>query len=336
MSERQRVLLLTGASRGIGHATVKTFEQAGWRVLTISRQAFDPRCPWEGGRTNHIQLDLADIDAVQRAMPRLHDIIGGGLDALINNAAISPKRPDGGKISALEMAYADWLHIFNVNFFSCMALVQGLRGPLATAQGAVVNMSSIVGSRVHPFASAAYATSKAALWALTRELADDFGHIRRAGECGFAGRDRHRHPVAGHRRDRAAKHSVAPAGQTEGSGGPAAVPVLADRGVYLGFGNPYRRRAAGLVLASRTICASHVPRHGGLRPCVPRCVSSRSCVPRRGGRRPASHDWLRTPRSRGACCCSETPPASRNVGTASAMTRRATTCYARTIPIGNS
>lgn len=175
MSERQRVLLLTGASRGIGHATVKTFEQAGWRVLTISRQPFDPRCPWEGGQKNHIQLDLADIGAVQEAMPRLRDSIGGGLDALINNAAISPKQADGSKISALQMAYADWLHIFNVNFFACLALVQGLREPLEAVQGTVVNMTSIVGSRVHPFASAAYATSKAALWALTRELADEFG-----------------------------------------------------------------------------------------------------------------------------------------------------------------
>jgi NAD(P)-dependent dehydrogenase (short-subunit alcohol dehydrogenase family) len=175
MAERERVLLLTGASRGIGHATVKTFEQAGWRVLTISRQAFDPRCPWEGGRKNHFQLDLADMDAVRDAMPGLRALIGGGLDALINNAAVSPKRPDGSKISTLEMGYADWLHIFNVNFFACVMLVQGLRRELETAQGAVVNMSSIVGSRVHPFASAAYAASKAALFALTRELAAEFG-----------------------------------------------------------------------------------------------------------------------------------------------------------------
>ena len=175
MAERQPVLLLTGASRGIGHVTVKTFEEAGWRVLTISRQAFDPRCPWESGRKNHIQLDLSDIGAVQAAMPGLRAFIGENLDALINNAAISPKRPDGAKLATLEMGYADWLHIFNVNFFACLALVQGLRAPLETAQGTVVNMTSIVGSRVHPFASAAYATSKAALSALTRELAADFG-----------------------------------------------------------------------------------------------------------------------------------------------------------------
>jgi NAD(P)-dependent dehydrogenase (short-subunit alcohol dehydrogenase family) len=175
MSDRQRVLLLTGASRGIGHATVKAFSDAGWRVLTLSRHPFDPRCPWEGGAKNHVQLDLADIDRVQAEMPHLEAIVGDRLDALINNAAISPKQADGGKIGALEMGYGDWLHIFNVNFFACVALVQGLRAPLQTARGTVVNMTSIVGSRVHPFASAAYATSKAALWALTRELAADLG-----------------------------------------------------------------------------------------------------------------------------------------------------------------
>ena len=175
MSDRQRVLLLTGASRGIGHATVKAFSDAGWRVLTLSRHPFDPRCPWEGGAKNHVQLDLADIDRVQAEMPHLEAIVGGRLDALINNAAISPKHADGGKIGALEMGYADWLHIFNVNFFACVALVQGLRAPLEAARGTVVNMTSIVGSRVQPFASAAYAASKAALWALTRELAADLG-----------------------------------------------------------------------------------------------------------------------------------------------------------------
>src|ERR1700722_18007866 len=175
MAERQRVLLLTGASRGIGHATVKAFSDAGWRVLTISRHPFDARCPWEGGAKNHVQLALADIGRVEAEMPRLRDIVGDGLDALINNAAVSPKLSDGGKIGALEMAYADWLHIFNVNLFSCVAFAQGLRIPLEATRGTVVNMTSIVGSRVHPFASAAYAASKGALWALTREMAADLG-----------------------------------------------------------------------------------------------------------------------------------------------------------------
>ena len=59
MADETKTLLLTGASRGIGHATVKRFGREGWRVLTCSRQPFDPRCPWPGGEDNHVQIDLA-------------------------------------------------------------------------------------------------------------------------------------------------------------------------------------------------------------------------------------------------------------------------------------
>jgi NAD(P)-dependent dehydrogenase (short-subunit alcohol dehydrogenase family) len=177
MSSAAPVLLLTGASRGIGHATVKTFSDHGWRVLTVSRHPFDPRCPWKGGERNHIQLDLADIDAVHAAVPRIIDIAGGRLDALINNAAISPKHSDGGKIGTLRMAYRDWLHVFNVNLFSAVVLTQGLAALLTASRGSIVNITSVVGSRVHPFASAAYATSKAALASLTRELASELGAV---------------------------------------------------------------------------------------------------------------------------------------------------------------
>jgi NAD(P)-dependent dehydrogenase (short-subunit alcohol dehydrogenase family) len=175
MSESPPVLLLTGASRGIGHATVKTFCDNGWRVLTISRHRFDPRCPWKDAQRNHIQLDLADIDAVERAIPHIQDVAEGRLDALINNAAISPKSTDGSKIGSLQMAYRDWLHIFNVNLFAAVLLSQGLSALLSDSRGSIVNITSIVGSRVHPFASAAYATSKAALAALTREMASELG-----------------------------------------------------------------------------------------------------------------------------------------------------------------
>jgi NAD(P)-dependent dehydrogenase (short-subunit alcohol dehydrogenase family) len=177
MAENQPVLLLTGASRGIGHATVKRFGGAGWRVLTISRQAFDPRCPWPDAEQNHIQLDLADVEAVRDCMPRIKKITGGKLNALVNNAAISPKHSDGSKITSLQMASVDWLHIFNVNFFSAILLAQGLSDLLVESRGSIVNMTSIVGSRVHPFASAAYATSKAAMAALTREMANDLGRF---------------------------------------------------------------------------------------------------------------------------------------------------------------
>jgi NAD(P)-dependent dehydrogenase (short-subunit alcohol dehydrogenase family) len=54
-------------------------------------------------------------------------------------------------------------------------LARGVLNELKTAKGAVVNVTSIAGTKVHPFAGAAYSTSKAALASLTREMAHDFG-----------------------------------------------------------------------------------------------------------------------------------------------------------------
>ncbi|MEL6594581.1 MAG: SDR family oxidoreductase [Pseudomonadota bacterium] len=176
-SEGQKTLLLTGASRGIGHATVKRFSAAGWRVLTCSRQAFDPRCPWPGGEDNHIQVDLGDPNNTVEAIEIVKSKINGRLDALVNNAGISPKSDDGGRLNTLETDLRTWGKVFHVNFFASVVLARGLKDELSAAKGAVVNITSIAGARVHPFAGAAYSTSKAALAALTREMAHDFGPL---------------------------------------------------------------------------------------------------------------------------------------------------------------
>ena len=60
MEDERKTLVLTGASRGIGHATVKRFNAAGWRVITCSRHAFSEDCPWEAGPEDHLVIDLAD------------------------------------------------------------------------------------------------------------------------------------------------------------------------------------------------------------------------------------------------------------------------------------
>jgi NAD(P)-dependent dehydrogenase (short-subunit alcohol dehydrogenase family) len=78
-------------------------------------------------------------------------------------------------MGVINTTYDDWLRVFQVNFFAPMLLARGLLEELSTARGAVVHVTSIAGGKVHPFAGAAYATSKAALAALTREMAADFG-----------------------------------------------------------------------------------------------------------------------------------------------------------------
>lgn len=174
----KKTLILTGASRGIGHATVKRFASAGWRVITCSRHAFPENCPWEMGPEDHIQVDLADPADTSRAIDEMRARLkeqGARLNALVNNAGISPKGCDGQRLGSIDTRLEDWQSVFQVNFFAPIMLARGLISELENAHGAVVNVTSIAGSHVHPFAGTAYATSKAALAGLTREMAADFG-----------------------------------------------------------------------------------------------------------------------------------------------------------------
>lgn len=176
----RKTLILTGASRGIGHATVKRFSSAGWRVITCSRHPFPENCPWEMGPEDHIQVDLSDVDDVRRGVGEMKERLtdqGSRLNALVNNAAISPKLEGGGRMNTFDTSAADWSHVFNVNFFAPVMLARGLVEELKAGQGSVVNVTSIAGTAVHPFAGAAYSTSKAALASLTREMANDFGPL---------------------------------------------------------------------------------------------------------------------------------------------------------------
>jgi NAD(P)-dependent dehydrogenase (short-subunit alcohol dehydrogenase family) len=177
-NQPRRTLLLTGASRGIGHATVKRFSAAGWRVITCSRHAFPENCPWEAGPEDHIQVDLADEDSTEAAIAEIKQRLEANeLHALVNNAAISPKAAGSNRLGSIDTSVEVWRQVFRVNFFAPIMLARGLLDQLKAAKGSVVNVTSIAGSRVHPFAGAAYATSKAALASLTREMASDFGKV---------------------------------------------------------------------------------------------------------------------------------------------------------------
>lgn len=171
-----KTLVLTGGSRGIGHATGKLFSEAGWRVISCSRQPFDHgRCPWESGINNHVQVELSDHRALPGAITEIKKRLNGApVHALVNNAGISPKAPDGSRLNSLTTSIETWMSVFHVNLVAPILLAQGLFEELKLASGSIVNVTSIVGSRVHPFAGTAYATSKAALACLTREMAHDY------------------------------------------------------------------------------------------------------------------------------------------------------------------
>jgi NAD(P)-dependent dehydrogenase (short-subunit alcohol dehydrogenase family) len=131
-----RTLLLTGASRGIGHATVKRFSAAGWRVITCSRHAFPENCPWEAGPEDHIQVDLNDPGNTSEAIQEIKNRLDNDeLHALVNNAAISPKMGDGSRLSSIDTTLDVWQQVFRVNFFAPIMLARGLIDELTATKG---------------------------------------------------------------------------------------------------------------------------------------------------------------------------------------------------------
>src|SRR6187549_24884 len=135
-NQPRRTLLLTGASRGIGHATVKRFSAAGWRVITCSRHPFPENCPWEMGPEDHIQVDLADPANTQHAIEEIKGrLTDGELHALVNNAAISPKAEGGKRLSSIDTTQDVWRQVLQVNFLAPITLARGLLDELKAAKG---------------------------------------------------------------------------------------------------------------------------------------------------------------------------------------------------------
>lgn len=176
MTSERPFMLLTGASRGIGHATVKLFQEHGWRILTVSRQPFSEDCAWPAARESHIQADIGDLSQIDALAAEVRRRLPAGkLQALVNNAGISPKGPERSRLGVAETTAEVWTQVLNVNLVSTALIARALLPELAAARGSIVNVTSIVGSRVHPYAGVAYAASKAGLAALTREMAHEFG-----------------------------------------------------------------------------------------------------------------------------------------------------------------
>jgi NAD(P)-dependent dehydrogenase (short-subunit alcohol dehydrogenase family) len=133
--------LLTGASRGIGHTTVKLFQEKGWRILTVSRQPFSEECAWPTAKESHIQADLADLSQVGTLVAAVRERLPDGkLHALVNNAGISPKGPGGSRLGVGGTDAETWTKVLNVNLISTALLARALLPELEAAEGLVVNV----------------------------------------------------------------------------------------------------------------------------------------------------------------------------------------------------
>ena len=178
MTEDRKTVVITGASRGIGHYTARRFLEKGWRIITCSREDAPPECKRDPNWTSHIPADLAKPESIDRFITEANAVLGNqALHALVNNAGMSPKTPFKERLGCLNGDLDAWREVLEINFFAALRLARGFATALHRGRGAVVNVTSIAGHRVHPFAGSAYSISKAALSALTRELANEFASL---------------------------------------------------------------------------------------------------------------------------------------------------------------
>ena len=153
MEEKDKIIILTGGSRGIGHATSKKFWDDGWTVITFSRSEVAPKCPWSNNKQFHFQVDLEDEISLNKKLKELSEFLNGRpVKALINNAAISPKDKKNERLSFNDTSLELWRKVFNVNFFAPIIISKAIVNNLKSANGMIINVTSIASDNVHQFA----------------------------------------------------------------------------------------------------------------------------------------------------------------------------------------
>jgi short-subunit dehydrogenase len=168
---RGKVVIITGASSGIGYVTAKAFAKRGSTVVAVARrepllQRLMAECTPHAPKSEYIVGDLGDRAVAERIVHQTVDT-HGKLDVLINNAAISKHK----HIYHTSAEEADF--VMRVNFMSCVwTTFAAIPHMLRLGGGTIVNISSFA-AKVSPPRESLYAASKAAMNSFTEGLWND-------------------------------------------------------------------------------------------------------------------------------------------------------------------
>ena len=167
---RDKVVVVTGASQGIGLAVTEAFAAEGARVVAGARRSSVAlEALTGGGRVLAVPVDLSTPEGPATLVARAQERFGG-LDVLVNNLGAGAVRS-----GFLEVTDEEWQRTFELNLFSAVrACRAALPALVAAGGGAVVNLASV--NSVLPDPSVIdYCAAKAALASLSKALSMEFG-----------------------------------------------------------------------------------------------------------------------------------------------------------------
>ena len=158
MAVAGKTVVITGASSGIGRASVSRMVQSGWRVFATVRKAQDgAQLSSEfGTNVSPVIMDVTDRASTSAAAETVGALLqGSGLDGLVNVAGVGRVRP------VEYMTQDDLLEIFEINVFGQIAVTQAFLPLLRRARGRIVNIGSIGAHIAIPFGSLINASKSA-------------------------------------------------------------------------------------------------------------------------------------------------------------------------------
>ncbi|ARP96109.1 SDR family NAD(P)-dependent oxidoreductase [Bordetella genomosp. 13] len=187
-----RRALVTGAGGGIGRDLALSLARHGADVCVLdlsadAAEATAAEIRQHGRRAAVLAHDMGSASVVGAIEAAAHEF--GTFDLLVNNAGISPKKPDGGKRMIWETPVDEWCQVIQVNltgYFMAMRAV--LPGMVGRRRGSIVNIGSLAGLRYSRIAGAAYATAKQAVAGLTRQAAGEVAEFGIRINCVAPGR----------------------------------------------------------------------------------------------------------------------------------------------------
>ena len=164
------VVLVTGASRGIGKAIAQSLAKNENKVIANYNKSEEQAKLLEK-EFNNIEIYRADVSKREEVHNMIQDIIGkyGRIDVLINNAGISQEKMFS------DVTDEDWNNMINTNLYSVFCTIQEvLPYMIAQKNGSIINISSIWGI-VGASCESIYSVSKAGIDAITKSLAKELG-----------------------------------------------------------------------------------------------------------------------------------------------------------------